>query len=813
MAAPPNNLPFLLTSFVGREGDVAAVRQRLAASRLLTLVGTGGVGKTRLALEAAAGALDAVPDGAWLVELAALTEPGLVAQAVASLLGVSEQPGRPLLATLSEACRPRAILLVLDTCEHLVGPCAELAGRLLGASPRLRILATSRSPLGIVGETVWDVRPLGVPDPGVVRKVDRLARSEAVRLFVDRAGGILPGFGLTKQNAPAIAQICHRLDGIPLAIELAAAWVRTLAVEQIAARLDDRFRLLTGGSRTAPPRQQTLRGAIAWSHDLLGPAERTLFARLSVFAGGCTLEAIDAVCAGDGVGERGLLPLLARLVDASLVATEERGGQKRYRLLETLRAYGREHLEIGGEAEATSHRHARHYLALAEAAEPALWGPELATWLERLEAEHEDLRAALRWSVGRGEAEIALRLGAALARFWQVRGHLSEGLHWLEGGLAWTAGVTPATRARALDAAGHLARDRGDHERAVLFYEQTLAHRREMGDEHGIALALNNLGVVAQFWGDYARAGALHEESLGIFRDLGDERGVGLTLLTLGVMAHLRGEIARAAAWCEEALGHFRRLDDRHGVAASLNNLGNLANARGDHAIAEACYAESLDLFRAMGEQREVAACLRNLAGVARDRGDHERATAVCHEGLVLSGEHGDTWGIAAGLGLAARIAAAAGHAERAIRLFGAATTAREEAGREPAVALRGDHEETLAALKTKVGEDRFAASWAAGRAMTASEAVASVRAPETPTAPPVPIAVGSPGALTRREREVAALIRRGLTNRQIAEVLFIAERTVDTHVEHILAKLGVRSRSQVASWAVEHGLASPPAE
>jgi predicted ATPase len=382
MAGPPTNLPFPLTSFIGREGDLAAVRQRLAASRLLTLVGTGGVGKTRLALEAAAEALDTAPDGAWLVELAAVSEPDLVTQAVASRLGVAEQPGRPLLATLSEACRPRAMLLVLDTCEHLIGPCAELAGRLLGSCPRLRILATSRAPLGIAGESVWDVRPLAVPAFGSTRSADAVADAEAVRLFVDRASRVLPGFGLTDRNAPAIVQICRRVDGVPLALEMAAAWARTLTVEQIAARLDDRFRLLAGGDRTAPPRQQTLRAAVAWSCDLLSPAQRTLFTRLAVFSGGCTLDEIEVVCAGEGLDKADVLPLLAHLVDASLVTAEEVGDRKRYRLLETLRAFAREELAIDGEAERISRRHARHFLALAEEAEPALWGPDMAIVLE-----------------------------------------------------------------------------------------------------------------------------------------------------------------------------------------------------------------------------------------------------------------------------------------------------------------------------------------------------------------------------------------------------------------------------------------------
>jgi predicted ATPase/DNA-binding NarL/FixJ family response regulator len=807
-SARSTNLPVPLTPLVGREREVAALVDLLHGDevRLLTLTGPAGIGKTRLAIELATEAADGFADGVALVELAPLTEPSLVAQEVATAVGVREQSGTPLLATLSNALRSQQLLLMLDSCEHLIGPCADIAERFLRACPKLRILATSREPLRIAGESTWTVPALPVPDPRRLPPAERLADYEGVRLFVERAGSVLPDFTVTERNAPSIADVCWHLDGLPLALELAAAWVKTLNPEQIAARLEDRFRLLTGGSRTATPRHQTLRGAVEWSYSLLTAEEQTLFDRLSAFAGGCSLEAVEAVCAGNGIEYEEALHLLDRLVDKSLVVVEERLGNRRFQLTETLRLYGRERLVMSVEAEATYRRHAEHFLALAEAAEPELWTHDLVAWLDRLEAEHDNLRAALRWSTGRGEAEIALRLGAALSRFWQVHAHLTEGLQWLESALTWTSGASTATRARALDAAGHLARDRGDYDRAAALYEESLDLRRDLGDSRGTALALNNLGVVAQFQSDNARAIALHEESLALFRALGDERGVALSLLTLGSMAQLQGDLAGATARYEEGLELFQALGDTRGIAASLNNLGNLASSRGDYAAADGFYAESAALFRELGDTREVAASLRNQAGAARDQGDHGRATALAQPGLVIFHELGDHRGIAACLELLADTAAAQGEAERGVRWLVASEQLREATASDRPPARRAGHQRAVAALRSALGPEAFASAWEAGRALPLEEIVAEALAPAEPAEPQASSSDIRPSPLTRREREVAALIARGLTNRQIAETLFIAERTADTHVEHILAKLGLGSRAQVAAWVVEQG-------
>ena len=766
------SLPVAVSRLVGRERELGDLRELIARPevRLLTLTGPAGVGKTRLSIELAAGMQCAFPDGVALVELAPLSEPSLVAQAVASAVGVREQPAVPLLATLSDALQTHHLLLVLDSCEHLVGPCAELAERLLRACVNLRILATSLEPLRIAGESTWVVPALSVPAPARLPPAEQLMDYDAVRLFVERAGAVRPGFTVTEHNAPIIAHLCWQLDGLPLALELAAAWVKTLTPEQIAARLEDRFRLLTGGSRTATPRHQTLRGAIEWSYSLLNVEERSFFDRLSVCAGGCRLEAVEAVCAGDGLGEEDALPLLDRLVGNSLVVAEERHGERRYRLLETLRLYGRERLVKSGEAESTYRRHAEHYLALAEAVEPELWGSNAVAWLDRLEIEHDNLRAALRWATGRGEAEIALRLGAALSRFWQVHAHLSEGLKWLESGLVWTSGASTATRARALDAAGHLARDRADYDQAWAHYEESLGLRRELDDRRGTALALNNLGVVAQLRGEYGRTVVLHDESLALFRTLGDTRG----------------------------------------IAAVLSSLGTLASSRGDFVAADELYVESAVLFRELGDSRDIAACLSNQAGIARDRGDLGRATALAQESLVLFHELADHRGIAVCLELIGSAVAAQGQTERGTRLLAAGETVRETTGIDRPAARGAEQERTLAALRSILGADDFARSWEAGQRVPLDEIVAEALIPAAPAGAERSARGTRSSPLTRREGEVAALIAQGLTNRQIGEALFIAERTADTHVEHILAKLGIGSRTQVAAWVVEQGDLAP---
>ncbi len=636
-----NNLPVQLTTFVGREREIEDVKRLLTRTRLLTLMGAGGAGKTRLAIQVAADLIEQFQKGVWLIELAPLADPGLVVQAVASTFEVREVAGRSLLDMLVDYLQSKSLLLVLDNCEHLVAACAHLASALLRACPNLKILATSREALGIAGEVTYHVPPLSRPDPRRLLSIEQLAQFESVRLFVERGVYSQPRFALTDANAKAVAHICHRLDGIPLAIELAAARVKVLTVDQIAARLDDRFRLLTGGSRTGLPHHQTLRAAMDWSYDLLSEQERTLLRRLSVFAGGFHLEAVEAVCAGDGVDADGVLDLLANLVDKSLVMAEGLDGEIRYRLLETIRQYSLERLQESGEVAAIRGRHLDWYLGLAERAEPQLQGLDQMGWLERLEMEHDNLRAALEWTkVEASGTEVRLQLTGALHRFWAMRGYLSEGREWLEGVVEMSTGASPV-RARAIYGAGDLAFNQGDYGRAETLCAESLRLYRELDDKVGIALSLNVLALLNRMQGDYARAAALLEESLTLCRGLGRRWILAETLYILGLTVRRQGDYARAKALLEESLTLWRQTGDKWGLARSLGSLGVVARLQGDYERARALHEESLTLSKELGHKSELAERLLSLGTVAQDQGDYARAIALYEECLLLSREQG----------------------------------------------------------------------------------------------------------------------------------------------------------------------------
>jgi predicted ATPase/class 3 adenylate cyclase len=668
-----HNLPAQLTSFIGREAAIAEVKQFLATTRLLTLTGSGGCGKTRLALQVAADLLEVYADGVWLVELAALGDPALVPQAVATALGVREQPGRPLTATLTDYLRPKSLLLILDNCEHLLAACAQLADALLRSCPRLRMLASSREALGIGGEQTYRVPSLSLPDARHLPPLERLRDFEAVQLFSDRARLSQATFALTPANAPAVAQVCQRLDGIPLAIELAAARVKALPVEKLNERLDDMFRLLTGGSRTALPRQQTLRALIDWSYDLLTPSERALLRRLSVFAGGWTLEAAEAVGVGEGVEAWEVLDLLTALVEKSLVQYTERGGEERYRLPETVRQYARDRLLEAGEAATVRERHLEFFLNWAEQ------GPD---W-ERIETEHDNLRTALAWTVAQRQGEVGLRLCDALWWFWFVRGYLGEGREHLTGMLALPgAEARTAARANALQSAGMLARRQGDYGAARALLEESLAIRRELGDKGGIASALGSLGWAAHDQGDQGAARALFGESLAIDRELGDKGA--LSLMGLGCVAREQGEYGAARALLEESLAIFREVGWGHGIAVSLTNLGLAAREQADYGAARALFQESLAIEREAGHKSRIVRDLEGLAAVA----------------------------------------VAQAQPARAARLFGAAEGLRDATGSALPASERAEHDRCVPAVRTALGEAAFAAAWAEGRAMSLEQSI-----------------------------------------------------------------------------------------
>jgi predicted ATPase/Flp pilus assembly protein TadD len=668
--AVPNNLPQPLTSFIGRERELKQVKWLLNTTRLLTLTGVGGCGKTRLALQVATDLLEEHPDGVWLVELAALTDPALVPQKTASALGLTEERGRSPVETLEDALRNRSLLLLLDNCEHLVGACAELAEALLRACPDVKILATSREALGVEGETLWQVPPLSTPDDGPLPPLKLLRQFEAVALFIERARSSNPEFTLTRGNAQAVVQICRQLDGLPLAIELAAARVKALSVSQIAERLQESFRLLSGGSRTALPRHQTLQGTMDWSFKLLSEAERTLLQRLSVFAGGFTLEAAEAVCTGEGVATDEVLEHLTHLVDKSLVVFEEHGGEVRYRLLEMVRQYAHEALVESGELESVSDKHLEFFLGLAERAEPELIGPNQAEWLERADREHDNLRAALAWSLKSGGEEAGLRLAYVLWQFWDVRGHLSEGRKWLDKVLAKNAGVS-ALRAKVLNGAGRLACHQGDYPKAHAFHEESLALYRELEDKRGIASQLNNLGIIASYQADHQAARSLYERSLAIHRQIGNKLGTANTLNNLAGVAEEEGDYPRARALYEESLGLYRELGNKGSIASSLSGLGRLAGTQGDYDAAYEFLEESLKLRRELGDKAGIAYSLSNLATVMRKRGDHRGARALYEESLAIRRELGDRRSVAYSLGGLGDLAGAEGDYERAEALLG----------------------------------------------------------------------------------------------------------------------------------------------
>ncbi len=764
-SASRHNLPASRTSFVGRHKEMVEVKRALSMTRLLTLTGPGGSGKTRLALEVARDLATVYQDGVWLVELAPLPVGGLVPKAVAGAVRTPEVPGRQITDTLVESLRDKEQLLVMDNCEHLTEAVARLVDVLLDACPRLRVLATSRSPLGVVGELNWLVPSLSVPGDQTSTVVE-LEGYESARLFAVRASYRRRDFSVTPENARAVATICQGLDGMPLAIELAAARVGLLSVGQIARKLDDSLMLLTGGGRRAVPRHRTLRGTLDWSHELLSADEKELFGRLSVFMGGWTLEAAEAVGAERSVGEEGVLDLLSDLVEKSLIVTNEGDeGDVRYRLLEPVRQYALEKLEDSGESEAARRAHAAYFLALAEEAEPELLEARQGRWLRRLRTELGNLRGAISWSLKPGNddgepAELRLRLAAALWRFWAVEG-FEEDKQWLQATLQRDPGGFPVFRAKALVGLGW-----------ILLYQRA-----------------------------YGRAIALLEEAIGLYKGLGDESGAAFALGNLGY-AFLRGGYReRVPAFVEEAEALMQGDLDGHTRAFLRVTVASAAMEQGDLDSAVSQLKENLILCRELDDLRNTSMSLFVLGIAELKRDDLDRGAALLEEGARIARELGDRLACVYYVWALGKVAVLRGEPVRAARLWGAAEALREYMGMSLSQfdLAHTDYERDLATARSSLDEKTWAVAWSVGRAMSPEQAIEYALSAED-TSPRV-----VPDPLTRREQEVASLLGQGLSNRRIASELALSEHTVHHHVTNILKKLNLSSRQQVASRLRDH--------
>lgn len=749
-----SNLPGQLTSFVGRETELVDVRGLLAATRLLTLTGPGGTGKTRLALEAASQATESYAGGTWLVELGTLHDPQLLPQAIATSLGLREEPDQQILQTVVEALRPQHALLILDNCEQMASQIGAFVVTLLRACPYLTVLATSQQPLSVEGESVWPVPPLKTPDPDVAQvSPDALGKFESVRLFVERARKRRPELAITTGNAQAIAHLCRRLDGIPLAIELAAARANVLTVEQIVERLDERFRLLVSPNQATPTRHKTLEGMMDWSYGLLSEPEKALLRGLSVFAGGATLDSVVAVAGGE-LDELHTIDLLAGLVDKSLLTVEEHSGEARYRMLETIRAYAVAKAEQARELGALRDRHLQRYVILAEGTEDALLTSHQPTWLARLDHEHDNLRAALGWGTDRAQSEesgtaslrrpaLALRLAGALVWFWYFRGHLTEGRSWLEKALAASnSGKRNVDRAKALSAAGALAYLQSELGVARTRLEESLDIWREVNDLRGTAFALTFLGRTLSRQQDVAGR-AMGEESVKLFRQIGDQWGLALSLDFLGELAREESDDTAARTMHDESLALYKELGHRWGVALELSHYAQVALQRGDYAAARERLEESLGIQREVGDKWMLAWTLLNLGEVLSGQGDQEGARSMFQESLLLFGQVGDSEGKRSAEGALERL-----------------QEAPVGGGSAPQKVVRAE-----------------------GKVISAQD------------------------DLTQREVEVLRLLAQGLSDAQIAERLVLSIRTVQAHARSIYSKLGIASRSAATRYAIEHNL------
>ncbi len=859
-----NNLPAQLTPLVGREQELTAVCTLLRRPevRLVTLTGTGGVGKTRLSLQVAVDLLTDFADGVCFVSLAPISNPELVIPTISQTLGLKENGDQLLLDPLKASLRDKQLLLLLDNFEQVLKAAPRLS-ELLMACPNLKLLVTSRAVLHLRGEHEFPVPPLALPDLKRLPETETLSHYAAVALFLQRAQAVKPDFQLTSANARALAEICAQLDGLPLAIELAAARIKLFPPQLLLARLSHRLQVLTSRTQDVPARQQTLRNTLEWSYNLLDTAEQQIFRRLSVFVGGCTLEAVEAICNAFHMEAQQALDGVASLIDKSLLQSMEQSidavEEPRFVMLETIREYGLEVLAASGEEAATRQAHATYYLTLAEQAEPELVSPQQALWSERLEREHDNLRAAWQWmleQVGDGK-EMALRLGGALWNFWWSRGYWSEGRDFLERALLASERVAVPVRGKAIMVAAGLAFIQSDYQRAEGLAKESLALCRELGYQPGIAHALYRLGNIAWVRGNTIAARSLMEEALGVFRTVDNKEYIGYSLFSLALFANSQGEYVRACTLFEESLALFREIEHKKGIAHTLSQLaqslfisqsdqarvrslleecltlsqeigfkegiaasfclsGQLALSQGDIITARSLAEQSVVLYKEMGHRHGTAEALSALGKVVTAQGDYALARKLYEESLTISKVLGAQWVIAVCLLELGEAVAAQGEWAWAVQLWGAAEALRTAIGIPIPPIERNAYEQALADAHTHLTEQDFAARWSEGHTMTIEQVLAAqgqvlVPASATPVGPqpamPVALPTAYPAGLTAREVEVLRLVAKGLTNAEIAQTLVLSEKTVAHHLTHIFNKANVDNRAAATAFAFQHGL------
>jgi predicted ATPase/DNA-binding CsgD family transcriptional regulator len=821
------NLPTPLSSFIGREREITEVKNLLETKRLVTLTGPGGSGKTRLALQVANGLKDEYEDGIWLSELGSLSDGALVVQTIASSLNLREQPNRTLIDTLSDYLLNRHALLVIDNCEHLIQACAQFADAILPRCPNLHILTTSREMLGIAGETVWVIPPLSLPEAqpwknpeSVQRALHVYRQSEAVQLFVDRASAMAQDFSLSTENGAWVSEICRRLDGMPLAIELAAARVRALSVQQITERLDDRFHLLVDGSRTSAPRQHTLFAAIDWSYELLPAPEQKVLQRLSLFASGATLNAAESVCAGNGVAKKDVLEIISQLVNKSLVTvSKDSKDVSRYSLLETIRQYAGEKAENSVDFAESKDRFIKYFCSWAIEAGQKINTTGKKLWLERFEAEDDNLRAAMEWSqTSKSNVDLGLRLASDLVGFWLAHDHYSEGRKQLEAILEKTKDTDLLElRAHVVYETANMAFTQTDYPAVHTLLEESLSIYQSLGPEGrlGQAKSLLLLGDMWRQLGEYATAFPLFVEGLRLMQELDDKGGIVVALWQLGYYAVSTGDYVQAEKYLTEALHIAQQNNDKGNSTIVLSALAETALRQNHLDQAAKFEEESLKLRREIGEKWGIAVSLANFGWIALRRKDFVKAEEYLLESLSLRHEIEDRGGMAWCLEKLAKINVLYGQKKthgdssiffrRAVRLFGAAFALRAPFGSAIDQADQEDYDQSLDILKKSLGQERFSNLWGEGAAMAFEKlldeaGLESNNRKKQRNQEPL-------AGLTTREREVATLISQGKSNREIAEAMTVRVKTVETYVTRILHKLGFGSRVQIATWALEKGL------